>query len=132
MTYRLGAIAASALALSACAAMEDKPAPAPAIRINEDPYPSTYQRYPGALTVVRHATVLDGARVHIWRAEVASTSDDHAENGTVVEARGDRFVIACGNGSRLRALELQIEGKRRMSARDFVNGSRTAVGARFA
>jgi imidazolonepropionase-like amidohydrolase len=46
--------------VSGCAAMEPKPAPAPAIRINEDPYPSTYVRYPGALTVVRHATLFTG------------------------------------------------------------------------
>ena len=60
MIRRLLAITAASLALSACAALESKPKPAAAIRINEDPYPSTYQRYPGALTVIRHATVLDG------------------------------------------------------------------------
>jgi imidazolonepropionase-like amidohydrolase len=75
MTKRLGAIAASALTLGACAAMEEKPKPAPAIHINEDPFPSTYQRYPGAVTVVRHATVLDG--------------DGHQiNNGTVVFGNG--------------------------------------------
>ena len=60
MIGRLLAITAASVALSACAALEAKPKPAAAIRINEDPYPSTYQRYPGALTVIRHATVLDG------------------------------------------------------------------------
>jgi hypothetical protein len=46
-----------------------------AIRINEDPYPSTYQRYPGVLTVIRHATVFDG--------------DGHQiDNGTVVFGDG--------------------------------------------
>ena len=60
MTRKLLAITAGALALGACAALESKPKPAPAVRINEDPFPSTYQRYPGVLTVVRHATVLDG------------------------------------------------------------------------
>jgi imidazolonepropionase-like amidohydrolase len=75
MTKRLGAIAASALTLGACAAMEEKPKPAPAIHINEDPFPSTYQRYPGAVTVLRHATVLDG--------------DGHQiNNGTVVFGGG--------------------------------------------
>lgn len=55
---------AAALVLAAllpgCAALAPKPAPAPPVRINEDPYPSTYQRYPGALTVIRHATLFDG------------------------------------------------------------------------
>ncbi len=36
------------------------PPKAPPIRINEDPYPSTYARYPGAVTVIRGATVFDG------------------------------------------------------------------------
>ena len=40
--------------------MAPKPKPAAAVLINEDPYPSTYQRYPGALTVIRHATLFDG------------------------------------------------------------------------
>ena len=49
---------AAAFALSACAGGE-KPTAAP-IAINEDPYPSTYVRYPGVPTVIRHATVFDG------------------------------------------------------------------------
>src|SRR5207253_3133264 len=46
--------------VSGCAALNPPPKPAPAVRINEDPYPSTYVRYPGVLTVIRHATVFDG------------------------------------------------------------------------
>jgi imidazolonepropionase-like amidohydrolase len=34
--------------------------PEPAVQINENPYPSTYHRYPGALTVIRHATAFTG------------------------------------------------------------------------
>jgi imidazolonepropionase-like amidohydrolase len=48
----------AALLLTGCAGGE-KPK-TPPIAINEDPYPSTYVRYPGVLTVIRHATVLDG------------------------------------------------------------------------
>ena len=55
-------LAASALlatlGLAGCAGGE-KPKAAP-IAINEDPYPSTYVRYPGVLTVIRHASVFDG------------------------------------------------------------------------
>ena len=53
------ALAAVAL-LSGCAELAGPPKLAPPIRINEDPYPSTYVRYPGVLTVIRHATVFDG------------------------------------------------------------------------
>ena len=49
---------AAASLLTSCAGGE-KPKAAP-IAINEDPYPSTYVRYPGVPTVIRHATVFDG------------------------------------------------------------------------
>ena len=51
---------AAAATVSGCAAFEPPKKLAPPIRVNEDPYPSTYQRYPGALTVIRHATMFDG------------------------------------------------------------------------
>jgi imidazolonepropionase-like amidohydrolase len=61
---RRGAVAASGLVaaalLSGCASLAPKPKPAPPIRINQDPYPSTYVRYPDAATVIRNATVFDG------------------------------------------------------------------------
>jgi imidazolonepropionase-like amidohydrolase len=57
---RLVAAIAAVLSLTGCAALEGGPKPAPPIRINEDPFPSTYVRYPGVLTVIRHATVFDG------------------------------------------------------------------------
>ena len=72
-------------------------------------------------------TTLDGARLHVWRAAAEAGAAGEAP-GTVVEARGDRFVVAAGGGSRLAALELQLEGKRRMAARDLLNGVRVAAG----
>ena len=51
---------ATAFLVTGCAGMGPKPAPAPAVAINLDPYPSTYARYPGVPTVIRHATVFDG------------------------------------------------------------------------
>jgi imidazolonepropionase-like amidohydrolase len=57
-----------ATALGGCATTP--PPKAPPIRINEDPYPSTYARYPGALTVIRGATVFDGEGGRIERGVV--------------------------------------------------------------
>jgi imidazolonepropionase-like amidohydrolase len=54
------ALTAAATLLAGCAAFEPKPKLAAAVHVNEDPYPSTYVRYPGVPTVIRHATVFDG------------------------------------------------------------------------
>jgi methionyl-tRNA formyltransferase len=52
------------------------------------------------------------------------------EPGTVLEARGDGIVVACGEGSVL-VREVQPPGKRRMNAVDWVRGRGVAVGDRF-
>ena len=59
MSNRLGAaFFLAALGLTACATTP--PPRAAAIPINQDPYPSTYVRYPSTMTVIRGATVFDG------------------------------------------------------------------------
>jgi methionyl-tRNA formyltransferase len=50
--------------------------------------------------------------------------------GTVVEAAGDRLIVATGDGL-LRVLEIQSEGKRPMSAREFLAGHPVKAGERF-
>ncbi|QEH32846.1 Methionyl-tRNA formyltransferase [Aquisphaera giovannonii] len=47
--------------------------------------------------------------------------------GTVVEASGDRLVVAAGRDA-LRILEIQIPGKRAMPAADFLRGNRLHPG----
>lgn len=83
-----------------------------------------FQPWPGTWTT------LGSSRLHVWSATAEPTAGD-AEPGTVVEARSERFAIACGAGSLLIARELQVEGKRRMPARDFLNGTRLKPGTRF-
>jgi imidazolonepropionase-like amidohydrolase len=60
--------------LSACVTPPEKPTPG-AIRIDENPFASTYVRYPGATTLIRGATILDGEGGRI-------------ENGSIVLADG--------------------------------------------
>jgi imidazolonepropionase-like amidohydrolase len=89
----------AALLVSGCAALESKPAPAPAVHVNEDPYPSTYARYPGVLTVIRHATVFTGDGQQI-------------NDGTVVF--GDGLIQAVGGpelASPAGAVEVDGTGK---------------------
>jgi methionyl-tRNA formyltransferase len=51
--------------------------------------------------------------------------------GEILEAHGDELEVACGERTSLRLSEVQLEGKRRMSARDFINGMRVRAGERL-
>ena len=72
---RLGVAALLMGALLAGCATNPPPKKAAPVRINEDPYPSTYHAYPGTLTVIRGATIYDGEGGQI-------------DNGTIVLADG--------------------------------------------
>ena len=61
----------------------------------------------------------EGAMIKVWRSGVEA--DRHGAPGEVLEIQGDGPVIATGDGA-LRLLELQPEGKKRMSGRAFLNG----------
>lgn len=45
-----------------------------------------------------------------------------------LQACGDRLIVGCGDNTILEVSELQLEGKKRMSARDFMNGHRPQPG----
>jgi len=82
-----------------------------------------FQPFPTTFT--HHA----GKRVTVWRAHPERTLGEKNVNpGSVVEARHDQLTIACGGASALKIEELQLEGKRRMSARDFLNGVKLTEG----
>lgn len=81
------------------------------------------QPWPGAFSF------LHGERLMIRRTRPAAPID--AAPGTIVEADRDVLRIAVGGRSSLRVLELQPEGRRVMTTRDFLAGRRLEVGARF-
>src|SRR3990170_2394048 len=88
--------ALAVLAVAGCAQLSPKPKPAPPIRINEDPYPSTYVRYPGVPTVIRNATIFDGEGGRI-------------NGGTVVLADGVVQAVG-GAGLAVPAGSIEIDG----------------------
>jgi methionyl-tRNA formyltransferase len=51
--------------------------------------------------------------------------------GTILEAKGDSLVAAAGDGTALRLLQVQPEGKRALGAREFLAGHKVQVGDRF-
>jgi methionyl-tRNA formyltransferase len=72
------------------------------------------QPWPGACTVFR------GQTLHIWRAAVGQASQP-ALPGSLLCLKP--LTVACGGGA-LELREVQLEGRRRMSAADFANGHR--------
>lgn len=52
------------------------------------------------------------------------------EPGTVVQAGGDVLTVATGAGA-LRILQIQLEGRRPMTPREFLSGHRIAIGTRL-
>jgi methionyl-tRNA formyltransferase len=76
-------------------------------------------------------TSFDARRVIIWRARAERAEQGVGATGQIIEAHGDNLIVACGEQTVLRILEIQPEGKRRMSVRDFLNGTRARAGERF-
>jgi methionyl-tRNA formyltransferase len=86
-----------------------------------------FQPWPGAYTSY------DGRRLVVWRAEIpegegVAAGRTQVKPGVIMEARGDALTVSCGGSTALRLLEVQLEGKQRVGARDFVNGSRAQAG----
>lgn len=67
-------------------------------------------------------TELSGVRCKILKTKVLQEASQEAA-GTVLEAGNSGIKIACGGGSVLLIEELQPEGKRRMSAADYLRGN---------
>jgi len=74
-------------------------------------------------------TSLDGGRVALYSA-FCEDSEHEAVAGTVIESKS-RLIVKCGGDSQLVVEELQMEGKRRMSARDVLNSGKITLGHRF-
>ncbi|MGP0072737.1 MAG: methionyl-tRNA formyltransferase [Bryobacteraceae bacterium] len=70
--------------------------------------------WPGAYSFFR------GQLFHIWRARVASDGPS-GEPGKIVPQK-KRVFIACGEGTALEPIEVQVEGRKRMTAEAFLNG----------
>jgi methionyl-tRNA formyltransferase len=68
-------------------------------------------------------------RLNIDRVELVGPGDVAAAPGTVVDV-SDRLLVSTGDGI-LEILEVQVAGKRAMSAAEFLRGNRVTVGDRL-
>jgi methionyl-tRNA formyltransferase len=82
------------------------------------PWPNAYTKY-------------DSQRLVIWRASVLTDQEQRVAEGEILKAHGDELIVACGDGTSLSLQEVQPEGKRRMTVRDFLNGMRVQAGERL-
>jgi methionyl-tRNA formyltransferase len=83
-----------------------------------------FQPWPGAFTMFKGKT-LQVHRAEPWQHAAKLTAGEVAVEGT-------RLLVGCrrdkGNDTALELIEIQLEGKRRMSAQEFINGYRPKSG----
>lgn len=80
-----------------------------------------FQPWPGAFTTFR------GKNLHVWAARMATEGALEGE----IRLEDDRLLVGCGQGTKIEFLEVQPEGKKRMSARDFIHGYRPRAGEKM-
>ncbi len=71
-----------------------------------------FQPWPGAYTKFR------GKNLQVWKAVAL----DRALLPSELKVEEDRLVAGCGYGTAIELLELQLEGKKRTSASEFIHG----------
>lgn len=101
-----------------------------AIRWKDDAYAIEravrgFQPWPNAHTSFR------SQRLIVWSALARPSDTGHAQPGEVLLAKKEEIVVSCGQQTALHLLEVQPEAKRRLSVRDFLNGTHVRVGERL-
>ena len=84
-----------------------------------------FQPWPNAYTTFNSKSLI------LWEAQPSISVTSDIANGELIVAQGDELVVQCGRQTVLRVLEVQPEARKRMAARDFINGMRLKVGDRF-
>ena len=69
--------------------------------------------------------MLDGKRVKVFATKVSDSTNKAP--ATVIKASGE-LVIACANGTSISLIEIQPEGSKRMSAKDYLVGHKISEG----
>jgi len=84
-----------------------------------------FMPWPGSYSTFR------GQTCHLWgRPETSGAAGADSEPGKIIPSTKEIYVT-CGEGTRLRLESVQIEGRKKISAREFANGARLAPGDRF-
>ena len=81
-----------------------------------------FQPWPNAYTKFK------SRRLIVWEAQPHKAGGVNETNGQILKVDGDELIVSAGDSTILRISQLQLEGSRRMTARDFINGFRPQVG----
>ncbi len=73
-------------------------------------------------------TFFRGKRLKIFKADVSNLNKGHF--GEIIDLTKEGFVVKCGSKSII-VKEVQLEGKKRIKAKDFVNGTHLKCGERL-
>ena len=84
-----------------------------------------FQPWPNAYTTFNSKSLI------LWEAQPSMSVTSGIANGELIVAQQDELVVQCGERTALRVLEVQPEARKRMAARDFINGMHLKVGDRF-
>ena len=95
------------------------------------PWPLAFTFLNGARVIVRRSALPEDADARATAPDLAiPASGTAAAPGEVVSVRGEHISVATGEGL-LHLVQIQSEGRRALSAREFAAGMRLAPGVRF-
>ncbi|HWY20541.1 MAG TPA: methionyl-tRNA formyltransferase [Candidatus Acidoferrum sp.] len=80
-----------------------------------------FQPWPGAYSKFR------GKNLQVWKAAAL----DRVLRPSELKVEADRLLVGCGTDTAIELLELQLEGKKRTSASDFLRGHRPLPGEKL-
>ncbi len=83
-----------------------------------------FQPWPGAFTTFK------GKTLQVHRAEPSQGAEQLPPAS--IGVNGSRLSVGCANNTALELIEVQVEGKRRMTVQEFINGYRPKTGDRVA
>ena len=85
------------------------------------PAPAIHNRVRGLLPWPGAHTRFRGQALHVWKSRLAAPATGRPRQ---IRRSGRSLQVICGDGVALELLELQLEGKKRISGEAFANGQR--------
>ncbi len=84
-----------------------------------------FQPWPGAFTS------LDGKKLIVHRMDAVDAAEDLVAEPGTMRVLDHRPLVACAQNTWLELVEIQLEGKKRLGAAEFLRGMHLAAGARL-